>query len=188
MIVLLYRLPGGRLSLENEPHAMEIAATVGVGLGIRRKSKGQARIISGNCDMSLEAAIEAGLLTLHWDAVIPAPEHGYASAHLRAADAAAHGSISVGCARCRALANVTDEPKVGWCPRCERFQFLHEAMHAALPDASHFFCIACGEGTWCEHFIVCDAVGCAQRRHVHSIGDCPGEATSEAHEVRSATK
>jgi hypothetical protein len=85
------------------------------------------------------------------------------------------------CPKCLRLLRERHDQTVGWCPRCERWQFIYQSDWRSYGEAQfqHLGCVACGDGAWCRDLVERpDAGGCAYGAHVHGIDEACAVARS----------
>ncbi len=78
------------------------------------------------------------------------------------------------CPRCVRLRRTLHEQTPGWCPHCQRWQFLFQAAFRTFGEATyqHLGCVACEASAWCRDVVQrSDAGGCAYFTHVHGLDD-----------------
>jgi hypothetical protein len=63
-VVTLYRLPNGELALDEAPAAEALTAKVEPGFEFHRESSGALRIAANHVSMTIEVAIDAGVVRL----------------------------------------------------------------------------------------------------------------------------
>jgi len=66
-VVKLYRLPNGELALDEAPEAEAVTAEVQQGYYFQRESTGALRVAAPQVSMTLEVAIDSGLVELDKD-------------------------------------------------------------------------------------------------------------------------
>jgi hypothetical protein len=77
------------------------------------------------------------------------------------------------CPKCLRLQKTRPEQTVGWCPRCQRFQFLYQAAWRGFGEAvhEHLGCVGCADGACRDLVERPDAGGCAHYTHVHGLDE-----------------
>jgi hypothetical protein len=68
-VVTLYRLPSGELALDETPTAEPLTAKVPPGFQFQRESSGALRVAAPHVSMTIEVAIDAGVVELDEDPV-----------------------------------------------------------------------------------------------------------------------